>query len=90
MWSCAAQHVHSTALHQLLLRQPGRLLQQVAWVELLPMMLLASQEFSARAATRDQHLRIGAQRFVPEITSKTWLLTWQRPLKTIRGCILYC
>ena len=53
-------------------------------VELLPMMLLASQELSARAATRDQHLRGGAQPFVPETTSKIWVLTWQRPLKTVR------
>ena len=59
-------------------------------VELLPMMLLASQELSARAATRDQHLRRGAQLLVPDITSKTWVLTWHRPLKTVRGCILYC
>ena len=36
MWSCATQHVHSTALHQLLLRQPGRLLQQVAWGGVAP------------------------------------------------------
>ena len=90
MWSCATQHVHSTALHQLLLRQPGRLLQQVASVELLPMVLLASQELATRAATRDQHLRSGAQPFVPETTSKIWVLTWQRPLKTARGCILHC
>ena len=59
-------------------------------VELPPMMLLASQELSARAATRNQHLRGGAQSFVPEITSNIWVLTWQRPLKTVRGCILYC
>ena len=45
------------------------------------MMLLASQELSARAATRDQHLRTGAQPFVPKITSKIWVLTRQRPLK---------
>ena len=31
MWSHATQGARSTALHQLLLRQPGRLLQQVAW-----------------------------------------------------------
>ena len=51
---------------------------------------LASQELSARAATRDQHLKIGAQPFIPENTSKIWVLMWQRPLKTVRGCILYC
>ena len=54
------------------------------------MVLLASQELAARAATRDQHLLPGAQTFVPENTSNIWVLTWQRPLKTIRGCILYC
>ena len=59
-------------------------------VELLPMMLLASQELSARVATHDQHLQGGAQPFVPETTSNIWVLTWQRPLKTVRGCILYC
>ena len=42
---------------------------------------VASQELAARAATRDQHLRSSAQLFVPEITSKIWVLTWQRPLK---------
>ena len=46
---------------------------------------LVSQELSARAATRDQHLTFGAQPFVPEITSKIWVLTWQRPLKTLRA-----
>ena len=56
----------------------------------MPMVLLASQELAARAATRDQHLLPGAQTFVPENTSNIWVLTWQRPLKTIRGCILYC
>ena len=50
-------------------------------VELPPMVLLASQELAARAATRDQHLYPGAQPFVPETTSKTWVLTRQRPLK---------
>ena len=51
-------------------------------VELLPMMLLASQELSARAATRDQHLRTGAQPLVPKITtSKIRVLTRQRPFK---------
>ena len=32
-------------------------------------------------ATRDQHQRTGAQPFVPKITSKIRVLTWQRPLK---------
>ena len=36
MWSYATQHVQSTALHKLLLRQPGRLLQQVAWGGVAP------------------------------------------------------
>ena len=51
---------------------------------------LASQELLARAATRDQHLRTGAQPFVPEITSKTWVLTWQRPLKFRYSLYLKC
>ena len=42
---------------------------------------LVSQELSARAATRDQHLTFSAQPFVPETTSKLWVLTRQRPLK---------
>ena len=81
MWSCATQGVHSTALHQLLLRQPAGCCSKLLGVELLPVMLLAIQELAARAATRDQHLRSSAQLFVPEITSKIWVLTWQRPLK---------
>ena len=36
MWSYATQHVQITALHKLLLRQPGRLLQQVAWGGVAP------------------------------------------------------
>ena len=80
MWPCATHHVHITALHQLLLRQPAGCCSKLLGVELPPMMLLASQELSARAATRDQHLRSGAHPFVPETTSKIWVLTWQRPL----------
>ena len=56
MWSCATQGVHSTALHQLLLRQPAGCCSKLLGVELLPLMLLASQELSAGAATHDQHL----------------------------------
>ena len=59
-------------------------------VELLPMMLLASQELSARVATHDQHLQGGAQPFVPETTSNIWVLTWQRPLKNGPRLYLKC
>ena len=59
-------------------------------VELLPMMLLASQELSARAATHDRHLPPGAQPFVPEITSKIWVLTRQQPLKNRPRLYLKC
>ena len=34
----------------------------------LPMVLLASQELAARAATRDRHLRRGAQLAVAKVT----------------------
>ena len=59
-------------------------------VELLPMMLLASQELSARAATHDQHLKGGAQPFAAENTSNMWVLTWQRSLKTRPRLYLNC
>ena len=36
MWSYATQHVHGIALYQLLLRQPGLLLQQLAWGGVAP------------------------------------------------------
>ena len=51
---------------------------------------LASQELSARAATRDQHLWLGTQPFVHENTSKIWVLTRQRPLKNRRRLYLKC
>ena len=54
------------------------------------MMLLASQELSARVATHDQHLQGGAQPFVPETTSNIWVLTWQRPLKNGPRVYLKC
>ena len=85
MWSHATQGARATGRCQLLLRQPACCCSNLLGVELLPMMLLASQELSARAATHDQHLTFGAQPFVPEITSKIWVLTWQRPLKTLRA-----
>ena len=51
---------------------------------------LASEELSARAATHDQHLLPGAQPFVPEITSKIWVLMRQRPLKNRPRLYLKC
>ena len=54
--------------------------------------LLASQELGARA-TRDRHLTLKAQPFVPENTadtSKIWVLAWQRPLKLHFWLYLKC
>ena len=51
------------------------------------MVLLASQEAAARAATRDQHPRRSAQSSVAETTSKIQVLVRQRPLKTGPGGI---
>ena len=56
----------------------------------LPMVLLAIQELAARAATHDQHLPPSAQPFVPEITSKIWVLTRQQPLKNRPRLYLKC
>ena len=47
----------------------------------LPMVLLASQEAAARAATRDQHLRRNAHPPVAETASTIQVLARQRPLK---------
>ena len=82
------QRVRSTVLQERLATRPRA--GPAGPKHKMPMVLLASQELAARAATRDQHLLPGAQTFVPENTSNIWVLTWQRPLKTIRGCILYC